>query len=188
MSLPSEVSDKAETAWNHLHPAMLFFKAGRILRGLLLPLVIGGVAVSRREGGPRAFIIVSSIISAVGLVSGYLSFRYRLTTDGIELREGILNRRQRHIALARISHINTHQNALARLIGVVQLDIETEGGGAPEASFGALSLYAAEQIRKHIGKVASVHEDERTVYAVSLRDRALVGATTFQVGGVLAMV
>ena len=187
MSLQSEVTDKIESAWHHLHPAMLWFEAGRILRRLLVPLIIGGVAVSRREGGLRGFIVVSGIISVFGFVSRYLSFRYRLTPDSIELREGIFTRRQRNIALARISHINTHQNALARFIGVMRLDIETEGGGAPEASFAALSLGAAEQIRQHIGNVPSVPEGEHIVYEASLRDRALAGATTLQLGGLVAM-
>ena len=117
MSLPSEEGHGTAIVWRRLHPAMLWFGAGRILRRLLLPLIIGGVAVSRREGGPLAFVVVAAIISAIGFVSGYLSFRYQLTANGIELHEGIFTRRRRQIALARISHINTHQNALARLIG-----------------------------------------------------------------------
>jgi len=150
-------------------------------------LLIGGVAVSRREGSPRAFFIVTALISTFGFIAGFLSFRYRLTVEGIELREGVFTRRQRNIALARISHINTHQNALARLIGVVRLEIQTEGGGAPEASFAALTLAAAEQIRQYIGDVGSVQANERTVYAASLRDRLVAGATTLQIGGVVAM-
>ena len=187
MSLPSELGNETQATWHHLHAAVLWFEAGRILRRLLVPLIIGGVAVSGREGGMRSFIIVSGVISAFGFVSSYLSFRYRLTPDGIEVREGIFTRRQRNLSLQRISHINTHQNALARLLGVVRLDIETEDGAAAEASFGALSLGAAEQIRQHIGKAGSVHERERTVYAASLRDRVIAGATTLQIGGPVAM-
>ena len=187
MSLPGDEEGKSSTGWHHLHPAMLWFEAGRILRRMLVPLLIGGFAVSSREGGFRTFIIVSAIISAFGFVSSYLSFRYQLTADGIELREGIFTRRKRHIALARISHISTHQSALARLIGVVRLDIATEGGSEREASFTALSLSAAEKIRQHVGDVGSVREEERTLYAASLRDRVLVGATTLQIGGAVAM-
>lgn len=184
MSSPSDSQAIPEASWHHLHPAMLWFEAGRILRRLLLPLIVGGVAVSRREGGMLAFIVVSGLISVLGFISRYLSFRYRLTAEGIELREGIFTRRQRNIALARISHINTHQNALARFMGVVRLDIETEGGGAPEASFAALSLTAAEQIRQHIGQLEQTRESEQVIYEASLRDRVLAGATTFQLGGI----
>ncbi|TDJ34831.1 MAG: hypothetical protein E2O61_09925 [Gammaproteobacteria bacterium] len=187
MCLPSEPHDTSNSAWCHLHPAVLLFDAGRILRRLMVPLIIGGVAVSRREGGPLAFIMVSAIISTFGFISGYLSYRYRLTVDGIEIREGVFTRRQRNIALTRISHVNTHQNALARLIGVVRLDIETEDGGASEASFSALSLAAAEQIRQHIGNVGPARQDERIIYTASLRDRALAGATSLQIGGLVAV-
>lgn len=187
MSLPSEEGHGTTIVWHRLHPAMLWFEAVRILRRLLLPLIIGGVAVSHRDGGPLAFVIVAAIISALGFVSGYLSFRYQLTANGIELHEGIFTRRRRKIALARISHINTHQNALARLIGVVRLDIEVEGGGEQQASFAALSLSAAEQIRQHVGNVDSGREDQHTVYAASLSDRVLVGATSLQAGGVVAL-
>lgn len=187
MNLPGEAGDQTTTTWRHLHPAMLWFEAGRILRRLFLPLLIGGFAVSRREGGFQAFIIVSVIISAFGFVSSYLSFRYQLTAKGIDLREGLFTRHRRHIALAHISHVNTHQNALARLIGVVRLDIATEGGNEREASFAALSLSAAEQIRQHVGNVGSVQDDEHTLYAASLRDRVLAGATTVQVGGAVAV-
>jgi putative membrane protein len=166
---------------------MLWFEAGRILRRLVVPLVIGGMAVSRREGGLRGLLVVSGVISAFGFVSRYLSFRYRLTPEGIEVREGIFTRRQRAISLPRISHVSTHQNAVARLIGVVRVDVETEGGGAPEASFAALSLAAAEQIREHVGGTGSVAEETRVVYAASLRDRAVLGATTLQLGGFAAV-
>jgi len=187
MNLPREAGDQAATAWRHLHPAMVWFEAGRILRRLLVPVLIGGFAVSRRDGGFQAFIIVSVIISAFGFVSSYLSFRYQLTTQGIDLREGVFTRRRRHIALAHISHVNTHQNALARLIGVVRLDIATEGGNEQEASFAALSLPAAEQIREHVGNVKSVQDDEHILYAASLRDRVLAGATTLRIGGAVAI-
>jgi len=187
MNLPREAGDHAATAWLHLHPAMVWFEAGRILRRLLVPLLIGGFAVSRRDGGFQAFIIVSVIISAFGFVSSYLSFRYQLTTQGIDLREGVFTRRRHHIALAHISHVNTHQNALARLIGVVRLDIATEGGNEQEASFAALSLPAAEQIREHVGNVKSVQGDEHILYAASVRDRVLAGATTLQIGGAVAI-
>lgn len=187
MSLPGDGEDRATTPWRHLHPAMLWFEAGRILRRLLVPLLVGGFAVSRRDGGFQAFLIVSVIISAFGFVSSYLSFRYRLTAEGIDLREGIFTRRRRHIALEHISHLNTHQNALARLIGVVRLDVATEGGNEQEASFAALSLPAAEEIRQHVGNVKSVRDDEHILYAASLRDRVLAGATTLRIGGAVAM-
>jgi putative membrane protein len=188
MSLPGDAGEQGTTPWRHLHPAMLWFEAGRILRRLVVPLLVGGFAVSRRDGGFQAFIIVSILISAFGFVSSYLSFRYRLTGEGIDLREGIFTRRRRHIALTHISHVNTHQNALARLIGVVRLDVATEGGNEREASFAALSLAAAEEIRRHVGNVGSVQDHERTLYSASLRDRVLAGATTLRLGGVLAMV
>ena len=180
--------DDPGDGWRRLHPSMLWFEAGRILRRLVVPLLIGGMAVSRREGGWRGFLIVSGVISAFGFVSRFLSFRYRLTPAGIEVREGIFTRRQRNLALARISHVSTHQNAVARLIGVVRLDVEVEGGGAPEASFAALSFAAAEQIREHVGGAGSVVEKARLVYAASLRDRVVLGATTLQVGGTAAAV
>lgn len=187
MSLPSDVGDKSAAPWRHLHPAVLLFDAGRILRRMLVPLIIGGVAVSSREGGMRSFIFVSAIISTFGFISGYLSFRYRLSADGIEIREGVFTRRHRTIAINRISHVNTHQNALARMMGVVRLEIETEDGGVSQASFSALSLSAAEQIRQHIGNVGPSRRDERIIYWASLRDRVLAGATTLQIGGVLAI-
>ena len=64
MNSPSETSGPTEGAWQRLHPAMLWFEAGRILRRMLLPLIIGVFAVSRREGGPLAFIVMGSIVSA----------------------------------------------------------------------------------------------------------------------------
>ncbi len=157
MNSPSETSAPTEGTWQRLHPAMLWFEAGRILRRMLLPLIIGVFAVSRREGGPLAFIVMGSIVSAFGFVSSYLSFRYQLNADAIELREGILTRRRRTIALARISHIDTHQNALARLIGVVRLEIETEGGSEKKVAFAALSLTAAEQIRQQFRASSVLH-------------------------------
>ena len=67
------------------------------------------------------------------------------------------------------------------------MNIAIEGGGEREASFAALSVGAAEHIRKHVGGAGSVRKNENILYAASLRDRVLAGAPTLQLGGAVAM-
>jgi putative membrane protein len=56
------------------------------------------------------------------------SYRYRIGSDAITVRSGLLARNRREIPFARIHNVEVRQNPLHRLFGVAELRLESAGG------------------------------------------------------------
>ncbi len=194
--------------WLYLHPAMLLFSIAPLARRLLVPLLVGGAATVQNTQNFRWFVSAMSIYSVASLLSRFFTFRYALGSETIDIKQGLFVRRSRSLAVHRIDHIDTEQSLLARRLGVVRLDIQTEGGSASEAILPALSLEAAERIRAFVRSAkrqagatdqepyeaaaasVSAERDEaaepQPLYAITPRDILLEGATTFGLGFLLS--
>lgn len=184
--------------WRRLHPAMLVFGAGQILRQSVVPIIFAlYVASGENLFAWLIFMAFSLIATSVGLVFRWRGYRYQLADGHIVIHEGIFSRKLRSIPVRRIHNLNTSQSVAARLFRVVRLDIETAGGGAAEASFFALSLREAERIQdfvrreKQLDSQAAENEaeaqvepeiEERPLYKIGVRDILMLGATTNRMG------
>ena len=128
---------------HRLHPWSWLFVLLMQLRHYFLPLVALLVFGQRGERDPMwAQLIPLSAIAALVLVSvlQYLSYRYRIGSDAITVRSGLLARNRREIPFARIHNVEVRQNPLHRLFGVAELRLESAGGVRPEAEMRVLRL------------------------------------------------
>jgi len=128
---------------HRLHPWSWLFVLLMQLRHYLLPLVALLVFGQRGDRDPMwAQLIPLSAIAALVLVSvlQYLSYRYRIGSDAITVRSGLLSRNRREIPFARIHNVEVRQNPLHRLFGVAELRLESAGGVRPEAEMRVLRL------------------------------------------------
>jgi len=142
------IDDSAESRLGRgrrLHPTSPLFEIGRSFLSLVVPglIVLFLAAGDRYEIWYMAF-FVPSVASSV---LRYFSRRYLLTGEHLVVREGIFFRKTRNIPYARIQNIDTIQNPLHRLFGVVEVRLETASGQEPEAVFRVLSLAALDEIR-----------------------------------------
>ncbi len=187
--------------WQRLHPAMLLFSVGPLLRRLLVPLLVGGAATAQDPRSFRWFVYTASLFSIGALFSRFLTYRYSLGRDAIEIQQGLFVKRSQRISVQRIGQVDSEQGVLARRLGVVKLTIRTEGGSSTEAVLPALSLVAAERIRALVRSakqatraagsgtsapappgVSAEFTAPVSLYAITGRDILLEGATTFGVG------
>ncbi|GMA28638.1 hypothetical protein GCM10025874_18910 [Arenivirga flava] len=141
----------ADGEWHRLHPATPLLKGG-----IALLAIIGVVLANLRErlvelflprgGGPEdpldfalrhgwlgwGLLAVLGVLLA--LVLGYwLSWRmhsFRITDDVVEVRSGVVFRRNRRARLDRIQSINVARPLLARLFGASKLEINQAGQDA----------------------------------------------------------
>jgi putative membrane protein len=128
---------------HRLHPWSWLFVLLMQLRHYFLPLVALLVFGQRGDRDPMwAQLIPLSAIAALVLVSvlQYLSYRYRIGSDAITVRSGLLARNRREIPFARIHNVEVRQNPLHRLFGVAELRLESAGGVRPEAEMRVLKL------------------------------------------------
>ncbi|PZT31832.1 hypothetical protein A7X93_01415 [Stenotrophomonas maltophilia] len=141
-----------------LHPWSWLFVLLMQLRHYFLPLVALLVFGQRGDRDPLwAQLMPLLAIAALVVVSvlQYLSYRYRIGSDAITVRSGLLARNRREIPFARIHNVEVRQNPLHRLFGVAELRLESAGGVRPEAEMRVLRLdqaLALEQLVKQRGK------------------------------------
>ena len=136
----------AKNAWQSLAPvfALLIAYQG----DLVSKLTLGGVG----------FAIV---VAAASLLS-YWFFRFQISDDSILIRQGVVKKKQLDIKFDRIQGINTKQNPIYRLLGLVTVSFDTAGSAGNEGNLPAVTRGFADSLRDRIGKPRTVEiaEDE----------------------------
>lgn len=137
-----------------LHPSSVLFGLGKVAKDLALPGIV--FLFSALRGGDwdwwdwevwaLALVIPYTIVS----VARHLSFRYRYEGTEMVIRTGLVFRNERHIPYARIQNLDAVQNVLHRLLGVVEVRVETGGGKEPEARMSVVPLAAFEEMRQRV--------------------------------------
>lgn len=168
-----------------LHPLSILFSLGSLARAFLLPGILVLVAGPAGWGWEIWMMLLLIPYSAVA-VGRYLTFRYRYEAHDMVIRTGLLFRNERHIPYSRIQNLDAVQNVFHRLLGVVEVRVETGGGQEPEAKMSVLPLDAFEEMRRRVfaGKEGSEAPAEaaapappagRTLLRLSPRELMLYG-------------
>ena len=187
---------------SHLHPAAMLIDAIRTIRRSLSAFVIPGIAFLASRGfsvGTIVLILLGAlVVTVLAAVWGFLSWRattYQVTGGAFRLRRGVLQKNERTIPLDHVQSVDTVQGIIQRLFGVVEVRIETAGGGTsePDASLAALDRAAAEALRREIE--GSRRESVETGTAgptvlrrLGMRELLIAGATSGQIGVALSLI
>ena len=200
-----------------LHPLTLFFAAWNSLRGFIVPVAV--VVFLRRDMSGLGWLPIAGAVAALAVAWGmlrYFTFSYWITGGELIIRSGVLSRTERHIPLTRVQDVRLKQGVLHRLLRVVEVQIDTAGGGeGAEAALSVLSQAEAGRLREAIfahrvvlatpmaaapvasglpaGAMATeaearVPEARKVVRRVSTRELVLAGLTSNQVASGLAVV
>jgi putative membrane protein len=110
--------------------------------------ILGLIAIVIARGG-NVLVIVSAATLVLGIfeVLRYLRFTYRIETNTLVVEGGLINRFRRSLPLARIQSVDVVQKLRHRVLGVVELRIETAGGSSTEAPLVALTPEEAGTLR-----------------------------------------
>ncbi|MEC7985182.1 MAG: PH domain-containing protein [Myxococcota bacterium] len=196
---PTSEPPASETAANvpfkRLHPASLFInllpQTFRTLRGSWLLLVF--LFFTNNSSGTE--IVDLMIIFALFFASIYRTFihymtlRYRLIDDVLEVNVGLLYKQNRRLDVARIQNIELKQNPLHKFFSLTELRIET-AGSAEEGLLSALSIEEAEFLRSRLRP--SLRKEETPTPELSLVKNSIVelliyGITKRTVGVVVVL-
>jgi putative membrane protein len=186
----------------HLHPAAMLIDAIKTVRRSLSAFVIPGIAFLMSRGfdaGTIALVLFGAlVVTALAAFWGFLSWRattYEVAGGIFRLRWGVVQKNERAIPLDHIQSVDTVQGIIQRLFNVVELRIETAGGGAsePDASLAALDRAVAEALRREIAgsrrePVETETSGPAVVRKLETRDLLLAGATSGQIGVALSLI
>jgi putative membrane protein len=133
-----------------LHPASILFGLGAQLRAFAVPAVLVLVTAGSAGWDWQVWMPPLLIPSALVSVLRYFSFRYRYEPNEMVIRTGFLFRNERHVPYARIQNLDAVQNVLHRVLGVVEVRVETGGGEEPEATMSVLRVADYEEMRRRV--------------------------------------
>jgi putative membrane protein len=188
----------------HLHPAAMIIDAMKTIRRWVSAFVIPGVALLASRGlsmQTLALILLAALVAAAfaGLW-GFLSWRattYEVSGGAFRLRQGVLQKNERTIPLEHVQSVDTVQGIIQRFFGIVEVRIETAGGGAsePDASLPALDRADAEALRREVegssGREPVAAEEDAgpsVLRRLGMRDLLIAGATSGQIGVAFSLI
>lgn len=149
--MPSEPATPSRAIEHRLHPLSIGFSLGSQLRRAIFPLIVGGASANfLGVVEMRSVLLIGLIPFVVGSVVRYLTFRYRYEEAELVIRSGLLFRRERHVPYARVQNLDAVQGIFHRVLGVVEVKLQTGGGQEPEATLTVLPLPALEALRQRV--------------------------------------
>ncbi len=186
--MESEPTPALATESRRLHPSSLVFRFFGHLRPFAIPLVLA-LAFAGGDRTEAWFAFAVGPLMLFEMVR-YFTFKYRFTEEGLVVREGVLFRNERLVPYARIQNVDTRQGLFHRLIGVIDVSIETATGSEPEAKLTVVSSARLEELEKHLRTAAGTREAEpgpgdaaplrRTLYELTTADTVLLGLSPWR--------
>ncbi|MEO0602310.1 MAG: PH domain-containing protein, partial [Myxococcota bacterium] len=184
-------------AWRSLQPLSLVVnlvpRTWATLRNVWPLLLAAFLGRAGREGLVDLVIIMSFFVLAIGnTVVHFLTLRYRVVGDRLELKHGLLNRQTRVIGAQRIQNLEMVRNVFHRLSGLVEVRIETASGTDVEGMLSALSVQEAEYLITSLEKARgeAVTQDEEVgevVVANGMTELLTFGATAMRFSGIAVL-
>jgi putative membrane protein len=187
----------------HLHPAAMLIDAIRTIRRWVSAFVIPGIALLMSRGFSMqtlAFILFGALVAAaLAAFWGFLSWQattYEVSGGAFRLRRGVLQKNERTIPLEHVQSVDTVQGIIQRFFGIVEVRIETAGGGAsePDASLPALDRADAEALRREVEGsrrepvAAQEAAGPSVLRRLSTRELLIAGATSGQIGVAFSLI
>jgi putative membrane protein len=139
--------------WHHLHPLSPFIRTAHFVAA---GVVVAAQQVSTIFETPLLSLAVFAIGVVIAALYGYVSYRwtgFRVSTEQIELKTGVLFRQHRRIPIDRIEAIDIARPLTARIFGLVELRTEVVSGGTSEMRFQFLDHDDATALREFVLQV-----------------------------------
>jgi len=165
----------ADGQWHRVHPLTPAVHSWQALVVLLVVAVqdVGQNALRQAGGvpgqpGPDAswlragvpIVLGVAVVVVVLLVMSWRFTRYRVTAEALELRHGVVVRRQRRARLDRLQAVDLVQPLVARIFGLARLKLEVAGGSGSSIDLSYLTDTEARQLRNHLLAAAAGLEYE----------------------------
>jgi putative membrane protein len=155
--------------WQRTSPFAAVFYIGKIYQAIaknavqsLAPLAAFLVAF---KGDPTQKVIIGVGMFVIGTVVlaflRYWFFHYCITENSILIRAGVFKKTQLDIKFERIQAVNTQQNVMFRLLGLLTVNFDTAGASGQEGYLPAVRAGTARELRDRIRRVPRERDDER---------------------------
>jgi putative membrane protein len=144
---PSEPARESPGALEgRLHPLSWLFVFMGQLKNVALPL-LALLIFGRGQWWELMGAVAAGPLALYALIYS-IGFRYRLGAGELVVKEGVIDRAERHVPFSRIQNVVERRNPLHRLFGVTELRLESAGGSEPEAVMNVIRVAEARRIEE----------------------------------------
>ena len=171
----------AESELVRTHPATVISRSLSTLWqtgvGLFFALIASGATRSAPLLGLAALALLAGVVG-IGLSwLAWSRFGYGIEGSDLVVVSGLWVRKRRVIPIARVHGVNVRADLFMRMLGLVEVVVQTAGGGAtePEAKIGAITLADAEVLRSKLLRTPSRDVDPQSTPAASEEQAATLG-------------
>jgi len=158
MSTAEEIIQEESVKGTRLNKYSPLFIALYVIIKSIVPMAIGMYTYAKTDMSNWLFFGVAILIVLFAVLQ-YWFYHYLLKDEKIEIKEGILFKKNRKVPYTRIQNVNVSQNLLERYFKVATLQLESASGGKPEAVMRVVDLSVVETIKAKV-KSASLAEVE----------------------------
>jgi putative membrane protein len=185
-----------------LHPLAALLSTGRTLRGLLPLVIISLVSDTVRGSGVIYYVALFSLLASIAEgIGSWLRFRYWVEAGELRVERGFLVKRRIFIPGERIQAVDVSAGLLARMLGLVRVELKTAAAGT-QAELSAISLSDAEALKLALlvrsdaeapapfeveePSAQASHEPAMARYTLRPRDLLLAASTSGRFGVLLS--
>lgn len=191
-----------------LHPITAVINGLKSLKGMIFPFLVivvaNGFNISmdirdERFWGEMVPFLVLVIIVIFTFIHGivkWVTFRYWFEDSELRVQYGLFIKKNRFIPFERIQSLNYKEGIFHRILGLVQVSVETAGSSnAAEAELTAITKEAANRIEREMnaakrGTVVDeidllLELEQRVVYKMSPLELVLLATTSGGIGVIL---
>lgn len=140
----------ADGEWHRQSPRMLLVHPVRVLWSMAFPIVIAfiGISQSDNEWSVRLLPVIVVAALAFGLIPWFTTL-YRFTDTQLQVRTGLLNRKEKTARLDRVRSVDLESPPLHRILGLVRAKIGT-GVDDTRVELDGLAVADAAQLREYL--------------------------------------
>lgn len=135
--------------WSILHFAARGIAENAQMAYWLVPAMLGA-SITNRVAIVWSIPFIAMALVIVWAVLDYRRFSYRLLDSAVQVRQGVIVRKQLDLPFERIQNVNFEAPFYFRPLGLVTIRIDGAGSATDEVYLGALTLQQAESIRRDI--------------------------------------
>lgn len=173
--------------FQRLHPLTIIVEAWRAVGRFLFVIILLGFNMLRGQGvgdtSELFFAGLGFLVVGSALVR-YFTFSFAIHQGSLLVKQGLITKQARTIPLARIQNINLKRDLIHRILGLVDLEIETAGGAKAEATLSAVTEDQAHELKQRLlGRYEATSSAliearrEEVIYQASPRELFIAGAT-----------
>lgn len=140
----------ADGEWHRQSPRMLLVHPVRVLWSMAFPIVIAFIGISQSDNDWSVRLLPVIVVAALafGLVPWFTTL-YRFTDTQLQVRTGLLNRKEKTAPLDRVRSVDLESPPLHRILGLVRAKIGT-GVDDTRVELDGLAVADAAQLREYL--------------------------------------